>query len=188
MPMYVKTSGNGLDSLKKALNTLKDRRVLVGIPEAQDKPHGKAQDKSQDNLTNVQLAFLMTNGSPLNRIPPRPFLEPAFNEPEAKRIIAREMRGAFLAAANGDESGVETALERAGIAGQNAVKDYMVSGNFVPNAEITIKGGWMRSRKLTITSKKGKLYGKAFKVKGKGSDKPLIDTGNLQGSITYVVE
>ena len=45
------------------------------------------------------------------------------------------------------------------------------------NAPITIKGGWMRSK-----------FGKAIYIKGKGSTNPLIDTGFMRQSVTYVVE
>ena len=45
-----------------------------------------------------------------------------------------------------------------------------------PNAPITIKGGWMRSKK-----------GKLFYIKGKGSDNPLIDTGFLKMSVVHRV-
>ncbi|MBR1821501.1 MAG: hypothetical protein IJ769_07760 [Clostridia bacterium] len=62
--------------------------------------------------------------------------------------------------------------------GENAVKDYFTGGHFAPNAGITVEGGWMWNR----------IAHKPFKVKGKGSSTPLIDTGSLRSSITHVIE
>lgn len=45
-----------------------------------------------------------------------------------------------------------------------------------PNSEITINGGWIRH-----------ANGKAFKVKGKGSSNPLIDTGLMRNSVSYEI-
>ena len=45
-----------------------------------------------------------------------------------------------------------------------------------PNSEITISGGWIRH-----------ANGKAFKVKGKGSSNPLIDTGLMRNSVSYEI-
>ena len=44
------------------------------------------------------------------------------------------------------------------------------------NAEITVKGGWMRSK-----------TGKPIFIKGKGSDNPLIDEGIMRQSVDYEV-
>ena len=45
-----------------------------------------------------------------------------------------------------------------------------------PNAEITVKGGWMRS-----------YHGKMIYIKGKGSSNPLIDIGTMRTATTYEV-
>ena len=45
-----------------------------------------------------------------------------------------------------------------------------------PNSPITINGGWIRHSN-----------GKAFKVKGKGSSNPLIDTGLMRNSVSYEI-
>ena len=71
MPMYVKETGKGVE-LKSALAFLKSSRVLIGIPQAASSRRGE--------ITNAELAFIHTHGSPINRIPARPFLEPAIEE------------------------------------------------------------------------------------------------------------
>lgn len=168
MGMYVKISGEGLGDLKDAIDFLKNNRVLVGIPGASGGSHGE--------VTNVELAFIHTNGSPRLRIPARPFLEPGIAEGMDK--IEGRMKAAAEAAIDGDIGAARGELEKAGMYGENAVKEYFTGGHFAPNAGITVEGGWMWNR----------IAHKPFKVKGKGSSTPLIDTGSLRSSITHVIE
>lgn len=168
MGMYVKISGEGLGDLKDAIAFLKNNRVLVGIPQANAASRGE--------VTNIDLAFIHTNGSPRLRIPPRPFLEPAIEQ--AKDQIEGRMKASAQAAIEGDIGAARDELDKAGMYGENAVKEYFTGGHFAPNAGITVEGGWMRNR----------ISGKPFKVKGKGSSTPLIDTGSLRSSITHVIE
>lgn len=168
MPMYVKESGEGMDAVKAAITFLKTHRVLIGIPQAAPSKHG--------GITNAELAFIHTMGSPINRIPPRPFLEPAIEE--AKDNITGRMKASVEAAVSGDIGTAMNELDKAGQYGENAAKDYFTGGHFEPNTGITIEGGWMRNR----------VSGKPVFVKGKSSTVPLIDTGDLRGSITHVIE
>ena len=157
MPMYCKIEGNGMGDLRKGLSFLKSHRVLVGIPQANDENHG--------NLTNVQLAFIMSKGSPKKGIPPRPFLEPTFDDSGVKNRIAREMGNAVKRSANGDYGGAMMALGQAGTIGRDAVKNSM-GGTPPPNSPATAE----RKRKK------------------RGDAVTLIDTAQLQGSIIYIIE
>lgn len=168
MPMYVKADGKGLNSLKEAISFLKSHRVLIGIPQANSSSRGE--------ITNVELAFIHTMGSPINRIPPRPFLEPGVEE--AKDQIAGSMKASAQAAFEGSIGTAADELDKAGQYGENAVKSYIGAGHHEPNAGLTIEGGWTRNR----------VSGKPVYVKGKHSDVPLIDTGSLRSSITHVIE
>jgi len=163
----IKASGPGLNALRDALAFLKNSRVLIGIP---------AASGGSDDLTNAELAFLHSNGSPVNHIPPRPFLEPAIEQ--AKEDIAQRMKAAVEAAVSGNTGEAMDELDKAGLYGENAAKEYFTGGHFAPNAPITVEGGWMRNR----------VSGRPVKVKGKGSSTPLIDTGSLRSSITHVIE
>ena len=168
MPMYVKAEGKGLDELKKAISFLKSNRVLIGIPQANSTARGE--------INTVELAFIHTNGSPVNRIPPRPFLEPGVEE--AKDQIVGCMQAAAEAAVLGDTGAAMDELGKVGLYGENAAKSYIGAGHHEPNADITVNGGWMRNR----------VSGKPVFVKGKGSNTPLVDTGSLRSSITHVIE
>ena len=168
MAMYVKESGNGMQDVLRALRFLSQSRVLVGIPEGAGADH--------EGMSNVALAYIQTNGSPVNKIPPRPFLEPAIEE--AKDEIADRMLEAAKDAFSGDIAAAADQLDMAGQIGEDAAKGYFGSGHHAANAPITVHGGWMRN----------KVSGKPVYIKGKGSSTPLIDTGSLRNSITHIVE
>lgn len=103
--------------------------------------------------------YLYEHGSPLWHIPPRPVLEPAIHY--HRDIIARQLSAAAQAALDGQDP--TPGLHKAGQLAVNVVKDWFVNpiNMWPPNAPST--------------------------VERKGSDRPLIDTGNLRNSITYVV-
>ena len=166
--MYIKESGSGMQDILRALQFLSQSQVLVGIPEGAGADHG--------GMSNVALAFLHTNGSPVSKIPPRPFLEPAIEE--AKEDIAERMMEAARDAFAGDLAAAAEQMDMAGFIGENAAKGYLGSGHHAANAPITVHGGWMRNR----------VSGKPVCVRGKGSSTPLLDTGSLRNSITHIVE
>jgi hypothetical protein len=63
------------------------------------------------------------------------------------------------------------------VQGQNIARAWFTNpaNNWAPNSDITING--------SKPDKNGKQF-----IKGKGSDQPLIDTGELRKSIIYVVK
>lgn len=119
------------------------------------------EQRKDDKINNASLLFLHTHGSPINHIPPRPVLEPAI---EANRaLITPELAAAARAVIAGDAQAATAHLRRAGIIGANAAKRWFTDprNGWAPNAPSTIRA--------------------------KGSDKPLIDTGQLRRAITSIV-
>lgn len=111
-------------------------------------------------VNNAELLFIHTEGSPLRSIPPRPTLKPAIEENAA--LIAEPLGDAATALMEDSAQRAETSLKRAGIVASNAVKRYIrEEDHLAPNSPETIAR--------------------------KGSDRPLIDTGQLVRAITYVV-
>lgn len=164
------SKGEGLSKMLEAVREFTQNEVLVGIPEDSSARGG--------DINNAQLLYIHTNGSPLMGIPARPLIEPAIETPENSAMIADAFKDGFVAALEGNSAGASMALESAGMLGQAAVQGHFTGANgWAANAGITIEGGWMRNKKS----------GKPFKVKGKGSNRPLIDTGNLRNAITYAV-
>ena len=154
-----------------AVDLFESMQLLVGIPE-------KNAARADGGMDNVSLAFLHSRGSPVNNMPARPFIEPAIEQDSTIDVIAEHFGEAFQGALFGDAGEVHRQLSYAGIESVNAIRNYMGSGALAPNAPITVSGGWMRN----------KVSGKPFKVAGKGSAAPLIDTSGLRAAVTYVIE
>ena len=66
---------------------------------------------------------------------------------------------------------------KVGLAMQARIQRSITTLQEPENAEITVKGGWMRSK-----------TGKLIYIKGKKSTNPLIATGFMRQSTTFVVE
>jgi len=145
-----------MDAIFAALEKLENTEVLIGIPEDE----GARQDG--DGINNAQLLYIHTHGSAVNNIPARPVIEPAIEDD--KNIIGDLLGQAAQAAMDGNEGGMMAALEKAGMRGQNAARDWFDNP----------KNSWKANTPETIERK--------------GSAKPLIDTSELRKSIIYVVE
>ena len=178
--------GRDPSALEKAQKFWEEMDVLVGIPE--DK-----SAREDGAITNVQLAYIHTHGarraamrremqpdidkgtpyplvlqayvrehgSPNFQIPPRPFLEPAIEKDRDN--IEWRLREATLAVLEGDTARAEAILKKLGMETASAVQNYFEGDD-----------GWLPNSPETIERK--------------GSDLPLVDTGALRKSITYVIE
>lgn len=142
-------------AVQEAVKELKKHEVLVGVPQE------KSSRKGSGKVTNAELLFIHTNGSPVRGIPARPVLQPAI-ENDKERV--GEMLGkAIDAATSGNKEQVVPALERAGQYGANICRAWFTnpSNSWESNSEET--------------------------KKRKKSSRPLIDTGEMRKSITYIV-
>lgn len=178
-------------SLVDAVGVLAKREALVGIPA--EHSSRQAPNTEGDKINNAELLYIQshgvrkaemraemqksldagkkyseahslyiqTHGSPLWHIPPRPVLEPSIEA--NKEPIAKQLQGAVTAAIDGNTAGVDQALHRAGFVAENAAKAWF------ENPE----NGWPPNSPKTIAQK--------------GSDSPLIDTGEMRKAITHVV-
>ncbi len=147
-----------LPELQKRIEALANKRVLVGVP--------AETDPRKDNapITNAALAFIHNYGSHARNIPPRPFLLPGL-EPVMPSLAAG-LRRAAQAAVNGDDGDVDRRLHMVGMAAQNAVRRYITTADFIPLKPATLA---------------------ARRARGVSRTRPLIDTGQLRMSITYVI-
>ena len=179
--------------IEKTLRHIEEYDLLVGIPDASK----ERNEKGRSQITNVELAYIHTHGSttskarqkveenirdgydlegarklalelwesktgsPFWRIPPRPIIEPAIeaNQDKLNPDFAKIL-GLMVA---GNFEGAEKQMNATGMRAQNFVRNWFVDprNNWPPNTPATIAM--------------------------KGSDKPLIDTGQLRKSITYVI-
>lgn len=157
----IKTIDHTADLLR-SIKYLSDRHTLVGVPA--EKAPRDAKGAKGTPINNATIAYIQNYGSPAANIPARPFMEPGIKNAEAQ--IAEQMKKASTAAGNGDQSGVDRGLNSAGIVAATSIKAKITDGPFVPLAPSTLRARRSRGRKGT---------------------RPLIDTGQLRNSITYVV-
>lgn len=178
---------NDLSSdIKKSLEELARKTVCIGIPEEENTV------REGGDITNAQLLYIQTHGvrdlemrkamqkdldggmpyseahelyiheygSPLYNVPPRPVLIPALED--NKEVLAELMIDAAILALNGGD--VSRGLDYVGQEGQNSAQRWFVDpkNNWAPNSQKT--------------------------VEGKGSERPLISSGELRQKITYVIK
>lgn len=137
-----------------SLAALQKQTILIGIPQE------KSSRKGNPPITNAELAFIHSKGSPAKNIPARPFLE---SIDASKERIANQQAKIVKAALDGKKEQMKMQIEKLGILGVTIAKAWFVDP----------KNNWAPNRPATIQRK--------------GSDKPLIDTGQLRNAITYVV-
>lgn len=176
------------ESITKKLSELTRKRVLVGVPaERSTRPevgerinnaellyiqsHGVRKKSMRDEMQKhidagmkysaAHSLYIQSHGSPLWQIPPRPVLEPAIED--RKGPIAKQIKQSYKAALDGNKQEVENSLHKAGMVAENAAKAWFENpaNKWPPNSPKTIAK--------------------------KGSDSPLIDTGEMRKAITHVI-
>jgi hypothetical protein len=162
----------GRKAIEREVRLSRKLVALVGIPGDAQSPQDAEGNPASINMAS--LAYIMEKGSPVNNIPARPFMEQTRQKSmkEVMGLMARLQK----AISNGSLTAM-AAIKRLGAAYEEEMKAIFTTGTFAPNSPITINGGWMRNR----------VSGKAFKVKGKGSSRPLVDTTRLRQSIIFKV-
>ncbi len=149
---------NGLPALLDRLNGLTRKDVLVGVPQENDARKGT----DEMVMNNATLAFIHDRGSPAANIPARPFMQPGITR--VKNRLINEMHDAAATVLQGGEDTV--AFDNAGLIAQRSIRAVINDGPPPPLEDSTIA---------------------ARKRRGRLSEKPLVDTGQLRNSITYVV-
>lgn len=150
-----------MKAIKKSLEYIDSRAVYVGIPR-KNNSRERSSEEGPSQVTNAELLFIHTNGSPINNIPPRPVIEPAIKNDQQR--LNKMFNEATISVIKGKCSEADKKLEEIGIRGQNVSRAWFTNpdNGWAPNSPVTIKA--------------------------KGSSRPLIDTGELRKSITYVVD
>ncbi len=171
---------SGAVALAKRVAGITKLAAYVGVPAAASRERssqllkmaGNAKGKrlkrlekaAQSDVTNAELLFIHTKGSPLRKIPARPVLEPAVEAEGNRQAIAFELSGSVKASLAGDHDGAVKKMKRAALAGQNAARGWFTDA----------RNHWAPNTLGTIARK--------------GSNRPLIDTGALRASIVGVVK
>lgn len=183
LQIKVDTSGIMEDAVRALLKT----DVVVGVPDKNADRKPTSNDKQA--ASNAVIAYTQEFGSAEHNIPPRPFLVPGLES--VKPEIIAELVAAGVVAMNGaNGSDIRRFFERIGLIGQNAVKAKITDGPFAPLSPRTIQERAARGRKGAKQYLKLQAQGVPVEVlndPGVGLVKPLIDSGQLRNSVTYVV-
>lgn len=145
--------------LLDTLSTLVRTDVLVGIPADKAERHEKGE-----TFNNATLGYIHEFGSPKANIPPRPFLYPGVHN--ARNKVMPRIREATRAVLKGDNEAASRQLHAAGLIAVNEVRAVINAGPPPELSERTLAARRARGRTGTV---------------------PLIDTGQLRNSITYVL-
>lgn len=144
----------------KAIDFMRNNEVYIGIQ--QDETTRKGEP-----VTNAELLFIHTNGSPARNIPARPVIEPAI-EDDGDRL-SQMMKKAAQHVFAGEEEQALAQLKKTGMRGQNVSRAWFTND----------KNGWPPNAPSVAEEKR---------KKGATDPRPLIDTGELRKSITYFVK
>jgi hypothetical protein len=171
----VKTKIN-VNDLMATLKALSNNYVLVGVPAEENRR------PVPDKVGNAQLARIHDKGSPKMNIPARPFMMPGIAKAQNK--INKFMMGAAKAKLDNDQETMMVNLYEAGLSAQNGVRNIIrTSEGFEP-----LKRGTLLTRTRKTASRKKMWKGRWDKREEiMASLKPLIDTGELLKSISFVV-
>lgn len=116
-------------------------------------------------ITNAAIAYIAENGSPARNIPPRPFMRQGI---ALERLaITKQFQKAGRAALLGDLDAMDKAFHSIGLIASRGMKTAIQESDFVPLAPRTLAARLDRGRTGT---------------------KPLLDTGQLRNSVTYVLQ
>lgn len=179
MKTGVTIKANRLPEMRKAVTALTSKRVLVGIPEE------NAERNEGGDASNALIGYVLETGDPSRNLPARPFLVPGVAEVEQQSI--NRLRKAGEAALRGDATAVETALAAIGLSAEAAVKDKMDVGPFVPLSDATLQAR-IRAKKAGDAGASQELQNRrAGMAPSTELAQPLIDTGDLQAHVTYVI-
>jgi len=152
---------DNLAKVSKAIDALGRSRVMVGVPA------DKAARKDGP-INNAALAYIMETGAPEVNIPARPFMKPGVATVQPEIATRLKKAGEFALEGRGDA--VNRELHRVGAVARDAIKAKITDGPFVP------------LKPATIAARKNKR-----KSRNNTDVKPLIDTGALRASISYVI-
>jgi len=149
---------DNLQQFDAALQLLKRKQVLAGVPEAEARRKG-------DPINNATLAAIHDKGSPSQNIPARPFMESGIKSVSVP--IEQKLLTAGQAVLEGDYVKTEKALEAVGLIAQNGLR-AMVNSNIPP----ALKPATLAARRR----------------RGRTGTRTLVDSAQMRNSLTYVVK
>lgn len=171
---------DNLQELLAATRVLVRSQVLVGVPE--ETTDDREAGEPGPPVTNAALAYIHDNGAPEANIPARPFMIPGIEavREDVTKVLAR----AASYALSGNAAKVDEGFRRVGTIVSTSVRRKIDDGVPPPLADATVARRAARGRKGAKQELANRAAGMAPSL---DLAKPLIDTGEMRKSITYVV-
>lgn len=179
--MSFKILKDRLPDVIKNIKTLTAKEVKIGVPA--DKAGRKPEDGEKgEPPNNAEIGMWMEFGVPEKNIPARPFLVPGVQAIKDKAI--KRLKKAGEAAIDGKLDEVANQLASIGLEGAAAVQRKITDGPFAQLSDRTIQARADRGRG---GAKKYLKQQAAGQTPDADLVRPLMDTGALRQSISFVV-
>lgn len=171
---------DNMPELLAAIRVLARDEVLVGVPD--EGTERVNDDGTRADVTNASLAYIHDNGAPEANIPARPFMIPGMEDaaPQVTKALAAGARGVLA----GRIQAAADSLVHAGLRAQLAIQNKINEGIPPPLADVTVQARARKGRKgaQEELNRRAKGFGASLQLA-----KPLVDTGEMRKSITYVI-
>ena len=150
---------NGMPNIKKLLLQIARTKVEVGVFEGKKKQLKSrkkyARKKIESDITMAEVAKINEYGSISEKIPARRFIKQTFTSNDNFRKQVRNLVSEVMA----QKENIQSQFELLGVIVMQRIQRQITKGNFKENADSTIEK--------------------------KGSDRPLMDFGQLRQSIGW---
>lgn len=178
----VKVSKKNVADVLASVRTLLDAEVLVGVPSDTTERDPALAMSDDSTVTNAALAYIHDQGAPEVGIPARPFMLPGIEE--ARPEIEKRMAMAMRAGMRGNAIAAEQSMHQVGLVAQTAIRKKIDDGIPPPLSDYTLKKRAERGRRGAMfeLDRRAKGYEPLMVLA-----KPLVDTGEMRKSITYVI-
>ena len=176
--MTVTVTKDRVSDVLKAIRDLTNKRVMIGVPT-------ESAERPGSEVTNALIGYVLETGAPERNLPARPFLVPGVEN--CQEAVTSRLKKAGVSALSGDSADITTQLNACGLMAVSSVRDKMETGPFTPLADSTLRNRVSRGGGAQVGAAEELASRKAGNPPGTDLAQPLIDTGNLQNSITYVI-
>lgn len=188
LPKNIKITKDRTQSVYKGIALLASNRVMAGVPAS---TASRKDDGDSGPLNNAEIMKIHEDGAPEVNIPARPVVYPAIKS--IRNEIPKMLGAAGVSALNGKADRAMKQLMALGLLAQNALRERITEGPFVPLSPKTIANRFRQRR--TKGMRAGEV--KYLDLIAKGSSpadaqvqadiKPLINTGQLRRALTFVI-
>lgn len=180
----VQVTKQNFEKIIETTRMILDVEILVGVPrDTADRPP-ELKEQDGDAINNAVLAYIHDQGAPEARIPQREFMRPGIED--VRDEITRKLGIVMKLAMRGEAMRAEMAMVQVGLVAQSGIRNRIDAGIPPPLAEYTLRKRVARKRghkgAMTELNRReaGLLPSTQFA-------KPLIDSGEMRKSITYVL-